>query len=134
MPRTKRAKPEAERDVLKGVMDACRTLGIPIQRQNTGMATNPKGGKVRFGTPGNADLSGTLPDGRRLEIEVKRPGKKPTDAQWHRIHEVNASNGCAFWVDNPADAFRVLSRLLEGWRVEIDEAGNQFVTDDDRGT
>lgn len=28
---------------------------------------------VAFGLPGSADLTGILPDGKRLEIEVKRP-------------------------------------------------------------
>lgn len=35
---------------------------------------------VRFGVPGQADLTGILPDGRRLEIEVKSPtGRQSPD-------------------------------------------------------
>jgi hypothetical protein len=36
---------------------------------------------VRFGVPGQADLTGILPDGRRLEIEVKAPDGRQTPAQ-----------------------------------------------------
>lgn len=36
---------------------------------------------VRFGLPGQADLTGILPDGRRLEIEVKAPGGSQTPRQ-----------------------------------------------------
>lgn len=137
MPKPRAAKPKpkpivpAERDVQAGVIEAAAMLGINLQRQNTGMATNPSGRKVRFGEPGNADLTGILPDGRRLEIEVKRPGKTPTDAQWHRIHEVNASNGCAFWIDSPEEALKVLRRLIEGLHIEIEPDGTQWVANDE---
>lgn len=120
-----------ERDVLAGVLDACRVLGISVQRQNTGMATNPKGKKVRFGVAGNADISGTLPDGRRLEIEVKRPGKRPTDEQYHRMNEVNATNGVAFWTDDAERCLNALRRIVQdGWRVEIEDDGTPVVTDE----
>jgi len=36
---------------------------------------------VRFGLPGQADLTGILPGGVRLEIEVKRPGCPQTHEQ-----------------------------------------------------
>jgi len=36
---------------------------------------------VQFGIPGQADLSGILTGGTRLEIEVKRPGEQQTPQQ-----------------------------------------------------
>lgn len=36
---------------------------------------------VRFGVPGQADLTGILDDGRRLEIEVKSPSGRQTADQ-----------------------------------------------------
>lgn len=36
---------------------------------------------VAFGLPGSADLTGILPGGRRLEIEVKRPRERQTSQQ-----------------------------------------------------
>ena len=41
-----------------------------LWRSNTGAATY-QGQRVSFGVRGQADLTGILPDGRRLEIEVK---------------------------------------------------------------
>ncbi len=43
---------------------------LRIWRANTGVA-DMGGRTVAFGLPGQADLSGILMDGRRLEIEVK---------------------------------------------------------------
>ena len=45
--------------------------------------------KVRFGIPGQADTTGILWDGRRLEIEVKKPGEtqSPEQIKYQRIIE-----------------------------------------------
>src|SRR3990172_2554155 len=60
------------------------TRGI-VWRNNSGVAMLPgRGGKrrpVRFGVPGQADISGILQGGRRLEIECKMPNRKLTDEQ-----------------------------------------------------
>jgi len=64
-----------------------------IWRQNTGVAKYPdKNGRKRrvsFGVPGQADLSGILPDGVRLEIEVKSPRGRQTKDQraWQQMIE-----------------------------------------------
>lgn len=42
-----------------------------LWRQNTGMARMGPRRMVRFGVPGQADLTGILPGGIRLEIEIK---------------------------------------------------------------
>lgn len=44
---------------------------VRLWRANTGAAQMANGQFVRFGIPGQADLSGITADGRRLEIEVK---------------------------------------------------------------
>ena len=43
---------------------------LRLWRQNTGVARMGKR-VVRFGIPGQADLTGIAADGRRLEIEIK---------------------------------------------------------------
>lgn len=51
-----------------------------VWRQNTG--AHRQGDRwISYGMKGQADLSGMLKDGRRLEVEVKRPGCKQTDCQ-----------------------------------------------------
>ena len=39
------------------------------------------GGRVKVGTPGEADIWGCTPTGRALFIEVKLPGEKPRQNQ-----------------------------------------------------
>ena len=51
-----------------------------VWRQNTGVAAYGHRA-VRFGVPGQADISGILAGGRRLELEVKRPGERTTPEQ-----------------------------------------------------
>lgn len=58
---------------------------LRIWRQNTGMAqysaVDGSHRTVRFGLPGQADLSGILNDGRRLEIEVKTARGRQSEQQ-----------------------------------------------------
>ncbi len=51
-----------------------------LWRNNTGVARIGRR-VVRFGVPGQADLTGILPDGRRLEIEVKSEDGRQTEEQ-----------------------------------------------------
>ena len=57
-----------------------------VWRQNTG-AVLIRGRLVRFGPPGQADISGVLKGGYRLEIEVKRPGCRRHQRQEQRNFE-----------------------------------------------
>jgi hypothetical protein len=105
-------------------------MGIPVDRQNTGLADHDSR-RVRYGRKGNADLTGTIPRGphagKRLEIEVKRPGSRPRPEQLARLAETQAAGGIAFWVTDAADALRVLDRILDGGTIVVDEAGVQWV-------
>jgi hypothetical protein len=47
--------------------------GVRAWRANTGAARMNGGRVVRFGIPGQADITGLLRGGRRLEVEVKGP-------------------------------------------------------------
>lgn len=51
---------------------------------------------IRFGRKGMCDITGQLRNGRRLEIEMKRPGEQPTDDQKEFIAMVNIAGGLAF--------------------------------------
>lgn len=63
---------------------------VRLWRANTGVAgyRDRKTGQirqVRFGVPGQADLTGILPGGLRLEIEVKKPGGAQTaEQEWYQ--------------------------------------------------
>ena len=60
------------------------------------------------GFPGQSDIMGQLKDGRLFAIEVKVPGKTPTDEQNDFITTVNNSHGVAGWADNVEDARRII--------------------------
>lgn len=76
-----------ESAILRGILDAFAwNTDVRIWRQNTGAARLPGKNRttqvVRFGVKGAADLTGiVIATGRRVEIEVKRPGNKPTAEQ-----------------------------------------------------
>jgi hypothetical protein len=59
-----------------------------------------------------------------------RKGHRPTPEQYAFLREINASNGVAFWIDDAAVLWRIVPKLLAGCRIEIDEAGDCFVTDE----
>jgi hypothetical protein len=80
---------QSERSIQNAILRAYATRAdMRIWRQNTGAATFG-GQTVRFGIPGQADLTGLLSDGRRLEIEVKSPigRQSPEQQQYQRIIE-----------------------------------------------
>ncbi len=62
-------------------------------RQNTG-AVKIKGQFVKFGVPGQADISGILDTGHRLEIEVKSPGGQQSVEQIRFQQMIESHNGC----------------------------------------
>jgi len=78
-------------------LNRSRTIAWAI-RMNVGAATDSTGRLVRFGFPGLSDIIGQLSDGRFLAIEVKMPGKKPTDHQQNFLTRVEKYNGVAYTV------------------------------------
>lgn len=53
-----------------------------VWRSNSGVAKNrATGAFVRFGVPGQGDVSGILRGGRRLEIELKTPRGRQSEEQ-----------------------------------------------------
>ena len=65
---------------------------------------------VRFGKPGMCDITGQLKDGRRLEVEMKRPGQKPTPAQEGFIAMVNEGCGVAFVATGCIEVLEALAK------------------------
>ena len=99
----------------------CRTVpGVRVWRQNTGALYDREGRLVRYGVVGSADISGIAsPDGWRIEIEIKQPGKlsMQTDKQrnWQRM--VEDHGGIYILADDPNDAAASLSARLEERRA-----------------
>lgn len=72
------------------------------------MSGNYKGKKwfVHFGSVGSGDIIGCLKDGRIFSIEVKAPGKKPSESQVVFMTKLHKSNGVAFVAYSVEDVIR----------------------------
>ena len=74
---TKRAIQQSrESDIQRAVMDYLAVRGFRIFRRNVmGIVPMKKGGVIRVGVRGQADLQGwQIRTGRAIEVEIKRPG------------------------------------------------------------
>lgn len=76
----------SETDLVKQIIEYLTICGVDVWRQNTGGRTT-----FRWGKKGSGDISGILPDGRRLEIECKSKGKAQSEDQkdFHAMIEKN---------------------------------------------
>jgi hypothetical protein len=66
---------------------------------------------IEFGEPGMGDYAGVLQGGRYLEIEVKKPGKRPGKHQLDRLEAVRLAGGLAFWVTDIDTLWRELDAV-----------------------
>lgn len=97
-----------------GSKDWCR-----LWRQNSGFAVplwaytkkqnNPP--RIAFGIPGCADLSGILSDGRRLEIEVKKPKGVWSEKQRNFAYMMNKMNGVYILATSVQDVYDQLDEI-----------------------
>lgn len=91
----------SESDIQKQILEYLSLRPGVYWRQNTGAvtATDKAGRKrfIRYGRPGQADITGIRPHphgiGQRIEIEVKCPGKKQTEAQINFQREIESEGG-----------------------------------------
>lgn len=116
-----------ERDIQRAVISRLAIMGVRLWRRNVGAVTAEYQGRkrmVRFAAAGQADLWGIGPDGRHWEVEVKRPGNKPTPKQLEWLRNMTARGAVAYWTDCPATAGRVAAALLGGGRIVWLSDGN----------
>lgn len=91
--------------------------GVRIWRQNTGVGYFGKR-KVTFGVPGQADISGLLADGTRLEIEVKSATGTQSGEQKAFQRMIEKHNGVyilARSVEDVYDRLRKCPNFNESW-------------------
>jgi len=104
-----------EKQIQNDILRAFGTLPqLRIWRANVGVARI--GDRiVRFGVPGQADLTGILRDGRRLEIEVKSPTGRQTPDQQAFGRMIERFNGIYILARCPDD----IRRRLEAAGIEL---------------
>lgn len=105
----------SEQELTGQILDAINGIkGVHAWRNNTGVART--GGRfIRYGIKGQADISGILRGGRRLEIEVKLPdGKHPvTEEQKSFGSMVNGLGGVWFVARSVEE---VVTKILEAMK------------------
>jgi hypothetical protein len=84
--------------------------GLRLWRANCGVARMGER-VIRFGIPGQADLTGILPDGRRLEIEVKSATGRQTPEQIAFEHMIERFNGIYILARSTNDVRQRLAAL-----------------------
>jgi len=67
---------------------------------------------VRFGVPGQADLTGILPGGVRLEIEVKSPNGRQTTDQRNYQRMIERFGGVYVLARSVSDVWIAIERYL----------------------
>jgi hypothetical protein len=94
-------------------------IRIPVQipdcrvwRRNVGAAMTDRG-FVRFGIPGEADITGIASGGRRIEIEVKAGRDKLSDKQAKFLAMIELRGGIAFVARDVDGAIAELRRRIE---------------------
>lgn len=116
-------KTTKESDLVREIRKAGEARGLLLSRTNAGRIpyTDGRGRSYAINGAGKgwSDLTGCLPDGRFLAIEVKLPGKFPSDAQWDFLQQVNARGGVGFWADDLVAALDAIDAAVEGYAVSL---------------
>jgi hypothetical protein len=91
-----------EAPVLRACLKWLHRKGIWAWRQNTGTAWIG-GQPVSFGYPGAGDITGMLPDGRRLELECKSAIGKQSEKQKRFQAKIEQNHGVYLLVRSERD-------------------------------
>jgi hypothetical protein len=86
----------SEQDIQRAILEYLALRGYFCWRNNTGGFRDKRDHFYIFGKVGSGDILGLTKEGRFFSIEVKAPGKKPTDHQRDFIASVNKNKGLAF--------------------------------------
>lgn len=112
-----------ESNIQNRIRLALSTKGTTTFRNNVGVAVFPDGSRVQYGLcPGSSDLIGWTPIivtpemvGRRLAvftaIEVKQPGRYPSEAQRNFLASVEKAGGISGVARSPEDALNIIESL-----------------------
>ena len=100
-----------EHAIQNAIVAQLKALGLFVWRQNTGKARDPRTGAViAFGLPGQGDITGVLPGGRRLEIECKTAHGRLTPEQRAFGDRVVALGGLYVMARNVRDTVELVRK------------------------
>lgn len=97
-----------------GVSDVQRALRLGSDRPWHAVSALRAARPVTYGVPGQADITGILPDGRRLEIECKTVGGKQSEQQKNFQKMIEAHNGVYLLVRDHSEARARVEDIVNG--------------------
>jgi hypothetical protein len=114
-------RPKTEAEIQGDILLALGSRpDVRLWRANTGGAVNPTGRFVRFGVPGQGDLSGILRlasgVGVRLEVEVKREDGRQSLDQKTFQHVIEKFGGCYVLAHSVEEASAAVNAFLAARR------------------
>lgn len=103
---------------------AIRARGLQLFRKRGWLAYTTHGSP--FSGRGLPDTVGCA-EGCFFAVEWKVPSKKPTPIQLHRLQEIRAAEGIAFWSDDADAAVKEIELLMDNtgeraWTEEVHAA------------
>ena len=97
-----------------GTLPDCRLWRANVGAARIGGPRRAGGRVVRFGLPGQADLTGILPGGVRLEIEVKSREGRQTREQRAFQRMIERFGGVYVLARSVQDVWRAIGSYLHG--------------------
>ena len=85
---------QRESDLERDVLQLLGYLGVMAETTHDSRSRQPKKYAAR------SDISGILPGGRALRLELKKPGEKPTHEQLVYLAKARDHGAVAFWADD----------------------------------
>lgn len=101
----RRSNPPRERSIQRSIITALNDNPFTLVRVRSADSV----GHVA----GDPDIYGAV-GGIHVEIEVKQPGKKPTDLQLQRLRQWAAAGAACLWCNDKAQALAFQEEVLAG--------------------
>ena len=103
--------PQTEKGIQQAIIEWLQYKGYFVWRHNSGMVRTAHDTMVRMGVAGMPDVF-ALKDGFLIGVEVKRPGRKPTDIQERMLNELREHGAGTVVATSVEDMERYLKLLL----------------------
>lgn len=129
----KPAKP-LEAEVQKACIEIMKKHGWFVHRRNVGsFAMGDR--YFKAGEPGQSDTYGSIKrlGGRRFEVEIKRPGNRPTLDQVAWLLKCHYEGCVAFWVESAEQCEGIVEAINGGGWIEYQPTKRPYPVTDKNG-
>lgn len=123
-----------EAETARLLVDWLTRRGLAVHRRNVAVFPAEYQGRrrwIRCGAKGQSDYWFLMCSGRHVELEVKRPGERPTLDQIAWLLATNARGGLGLWVSSLETLQRIMPILWNGGHIFMNHDG-AYMADDSR--